>query len=242
MKFDELNAREEAVFRDKLGTYERVPSERARSMFESGLAKKKKRSAGRWVGGIAAALMLVGGWWFGILESQQVLPTHGEASVVEKIQDRGVNNQPISPQVVMPGSLARPFQLAQVTLQPENENRVFFEGEVEIEVNKGVEVEVMVPERAVLPIASQRPRELEVSVHLLTEVRYATKTADVPLENSRRSVSKWFEDLMVLKYGEPVEEGRVLTALFSGDESSLLVAEREELKERISWIKDKVIR
>lgn len=235
---------EEAQWRDLLANYERTPTPRAERLFKARLDQQSQRTSRKfWMWGLAAGLALVGTWWFG-MPSDEVL------SPMALTQ----------PEKVLKIAATQPTPVLEVSSQPVKEIDKNREGMAVHEKDQAsgassnlgsaelrAKVEDEVPNRLLAmetkPLEVMTPREISVMADRWVEVAYQVPVGQLSgAESSRRTMGYWLDELLILKYGEPVEERPILSALLTGDESTLLETERAELKERFTWIKEKLTR
>ena len=247
MESKNLNEEDNAKWSALLQNYEREPSIRAKRLFQSKLATRQARGYHPWVWGLAASVVVVGSWFFWaggetietpiaqvrIKSKKTIVPTleqrvpevriaSGSLGLDEaRLKERQVNNFPISTYAAK-SLLSINQEAAPFISEDASEDRTSWR---------------------VGPVASLSPREIPVVGSRGVDVKYSASEGQLTSgESSRKTVSQLLDELMILKYGEPVDERPVLAVLFSGDEPSLLATERAEFKERISWIKEKVVK
>lgn len=245
MAFKESNS-EEKHWKKVLETYERVPSERAKRQFQSRLSAQPQTKNKAWFWGVAAGISLIGAWWM-----FQPTPKMAQSSMAirsERSGDVQKNWVPVPAEPSMRQEVATEVTLAKTGFsQRKKTSRTEVESyNPELRLNESMNSQV-VEETDALPrlameVAPLRGRDVQVGGPQERQMTIAYVASTGSAESFKRSpgLGQFIEELMILKYGEPVEDKPTLAALLAGEERNLLAAERAELKERFSWIKDKV--
>lgn len=233
---------EENTWKKVLSTYEREPSDRAKRQFHARLASQTAPAKPRWIWGMAAGLVLLGAWWM-------LQPNQSELGVPVKLADATELNSLVPEEAIKKTVDDKTTSSGRDITVPVRTTHFQSEGEkVELAMNEltskaqeeesisekwSLQVEPLVVKKAMLSVPQDR----------VVDIAFMPPAGQVGTAESMKrnqGLGQLLDELMILKYGEPMDEKPALVAFLAGEEKAILATERAELKERFSWIKDKV--